>query len=101
MNHLSLNLLCFLLSAGELHDVREASHDLFSQMIEDMQDILTTHWHMGNLLRLIVSFAVSFLVWTALHISSLPHVFANLFLDIGGGFGIDFFELRLYEEFPG
>ena len=56
---------------------------------------------MCNLLRLIITIAVRLLVWTALDISGLPHVFANLLLDIGGGFGVDFFELRLYEEFPG
>ena len=31
----------------------------------------------------------------------LPHVFADLFLNIGGSFGVNFFELGLYEEFPG
>ena len=54
---------------------------------------------MCNLLRLVIIRVI--LVRTALRFSTLPHVFANLFLNVGSGIGVNFFELGLYEEFPG
>ena len=67
-----------------------------------MQYILTAHRHMRDLLRLIIfTIAIGFLVRAALRVSTLPHVFANLFLYVGSGLGVYFFKLRLYEEFPG
>ena len=56
---------------------------------------------MCNLLLIFFIIISRSLVWTTLRISLLPHVFADLFLYIGSGFGVDFFELGLYEEFPG
>ena len=99
MHHLALNFFCFFFGAAELHDFSEAPHDLISQMIEYVKDILTAHWHMCNLLRFIVIKFV--LVWTTLSLPALPHVLANLFLDIGSGIGVDFLELGLDEELPG
>ena len=56
---------------------------------------------MCNLLLIFFIIVIRSLMWTTFRISLLPHVFANLFLYIGSGFGVDFFELGLYEEFPG